>query len=487
MKTIEAGKTGIVSKWDVLEIETKGFDDKNPFVDYRISGTFTGKNESISAQGFYDGGGVYKVRFMPSFEGEYRYEINGSFGETVSGGFMVTAPDKNNHGPVCVAGKYHFAYADKSPYYPIGTTCYAWTHQPGEWQKQTLEELKKGYFNKIRFCVFPKHYPFNEREPEVYPYEGEPITNWDFKRFNPEYFRRFEKRIQDLAELGIEADIIVMHPYDHWGFADMGAENDDLYWKYVVARFAAFRNVWWSFANEFDLMENKTTEDWERYAKIICENDPYNRLRSIHNGRIFYDHNKPWVTHCSIQRQEGEMAPVWREQYQKPVVFDEMCYEGNIIHGWGNISARELVYRFWQAAVYGGYGGHGETYMHPEDILWWSHGKKLHGESPERIKFLLNLMYETPGLGLKQFKSEEMFQNDSAAVPENTQKDYYLIYLGKQTPTFREYNLDENTDYEIELIDTWEMTIKKIGVTRGKTRIELPGKEYMAIRIRGIE
>jgi hypothetical protein len=66
--------------------------------------------------------------------------------------------------------------------------------------------------------------------------------------------------------------------------------------------------------------------------------------------------------------------------------------------------------------------------MHPDDILWWSHGGKLHGERPERIKFLLNLLYETPGLGLKQYKAEEIFGNeDSIAVPEDTQTDYYII------------------------------------------------------------
>ncbi len=33
-----------------------------------------------------------------------------------------------------------------------------------------------------------------------------------------------------------------------------------------------------------------------------------------------------------------------------------------------------MVRRFWETAVRGGYCGHGETYLHPEDILWWSKG-----------------------------------------------------------------------------------------------------------------
>lgn len=117
--------------------------------------------------------------------------------------------------------------------------------------------------------------------------------------------------------MGIEADLIVMHPYDRWGFAQMTKEQDALYWKYVLARFSAYRNMWWSLANEYDLFDHKAVEDWEGYAKVICEKDPYHHLRSIHNCLVFYDYNRPWITHCSIQRQDlyksSELVNEWRE------------------------------------------------------------------------------------------------------------------------------------------------------------------------------
>ena len=124
----------------------------------------------------------------------------------------------------------------------------------------------------------------------------------------------------------------------------MTKAQDDLYWNYVIARFAAYRNVWWSLANEYDLMGAKTLEDWERYAAILCEKDPYNHLRSIHNCIAFYDHSRPWITHCSLQRQDlyrhVEYTEDYRVRYGKPVVWDEIAYEGNIDMGWGNISGR---------------------------------------------------------------------------------------------------------------------------------------------------
>jgi hypothetical protein len=106
--------------------------------------------------------------------------------------------------------------------------------------------------------------------------------------------------------------LILFHPYDRWGFATMDAATDDCYLRYVVARLAAYRNVWWSMANEYDLMPNKSMADWERFFRMVQEHDPYGHLRSVHNCFAFYDHSKPWVTHQSIQHGDLEQTRVWR-------------------------------------------------------------------------------------------------------------------------------------------------------------------------------
>lgn len=509
MKTLTYQKT--ISKWDVFEVSIKGPTEGNPFTEQWIKARFSNDIETKEVEGFYDGEGLYKARFMPSFEGVYTFQITASFiAETEKGTFTVSQAKKENHGPVRVAHTYHFEYEDGSVYQPIGTTCYVWELQNETLQKQTLQSLKKSPFNKIRFCIFPKHYDYNFNEPISYPYEGTPCdssvitkenfgqfngrakgNDWDYFRFNPIHFRNIEKNICSLGEIGIEADIIVMHPYDRWGFSLMNKEEDALYWHYVIARFAAYHNVWWSLANEYDLMSAKTTEDWENYASIICKNDPYQHLRSIHNCRAFYDYTRPWVTHCSIQRintyMTAENTDSWKQRFQKPIVLDEITYEGNIQHGWGNISGKEMTRRFWEAALRGGYPGHSETYLSPDNILWWSHGGKLKGESPERIAFLKSIMYQTPGYGLTRL---ELNWDDLCAIADNNQtkslkvQPYYLFYYGINRPSFRTFHFDETTAFDVEVIDTWEMKITKVGTYTGNFKIELPGKEYMAIRLR---
>jgi Domain of unknown function (DUF5060) len=408
--TNDTDRAVAVEQWGMFELDLHGGSDGNPYLDVELTAQFTQERRTIDVTGFYDGAGVYRVRFMPDTPGVWSYRTQ-SNSETLSrreGSFNCVAATAGNHGPVRVANTYHFAYADGTSYKQIGTTCYAWTHQGEELEEQTLATLREAPFNKLRMCVFPKSYDFNNNEPEFYPFpvlsrgsnkwDGgfmeQSSAGWSFdtSRFEPAFFLHLEQRVSDLQKLGIEADIILFHPYDRWGFTKMDAATDDRYLRYVVARLAAYRSIGWSMANEWDFAKSKTMADWDRFFRVVQESDPYNHLRSIHNGLLMYDHSKSWVTHQSIQHADLALTAVWREQYKKPVVVDECCYAGNIPHRWGNITGEEMVRRFWEGTVQGGYVGHGDTFLHPHDIVWWAKGGVLHGQSAPRLAFLRRIL-----------------------------------------------------------------------------------------------
>ncbi|MBC7235958.1 MAG: DUF5605 domain-containing protein, partial [Chloroflexi bacterium] len=306
---------------------------------------------------------------------------------------------------------------------------------------------------------------------------------WDWTRFNPPFWRHLEQRVADLCDLGIEADLILFHPYDRWGYATMDPETDERYLRYVVARLAAYRNVWWSLANEFDLMKAKTMVDWDRFFRIVQESDPYGHMRSVHNCRVLYDYARPWVSHVSIQHNDVERVDAWRAEYGKPVIVDECKYEGNIPQRWGCIPAQEMVRKFWEGTVRGGYVGHGETYLHPEDILWWSKGGVLHGQSPARLAFLRGILEEGPADGLDPVEGVIESRFPCAGKGES----YYLAYFGIQQPALVPVRLPEGARYRVDVIDTWEMTIEtQPDVYGGRFTVALPGKPYMALRLRCI-
>jgi hypothetical protein len=473
-----------IERWNIFEILLNGPADGNPFVDVNLTAEFTSNGKVIDVAGFYDGNGVYLVRFMPEQTGEWKYitKSNSKELDDKRGSFICVKSSAGNRGPVGVKDTYHFAYADGTPYYPFGTTCYAWIHQTDELQRQTLKTLAAAPFNKLRMCVFPKNYAYNKNEPMLYPFEKNTDGKFNFTHFNPAFFHHLEQRIKDLMELGIEADLILFHPYDEgrWGFDRMDSESDRRYLRYVVARLSAFRNVWWSMANEYDFMKKKPA-DWDDFFHIVKESDPYNHPRSIHNGAKWYDHTKSWVTHASVQSGNIGEAKQLQKKYRKPVIYDECQYEGNIREPWGNLTAQELVHRFWQGIVVGCYVGHGETYIDPNDILWWSKGGSLRGESPPRIAFLRKLVEEGPAVGLSPI--EISWEWDVYAGGKKGE-DYYLIYFGAHQPKSAIVPLSSKGQYKVELIDTWNMTIKPIdGIYSDKNPIPLEGKPYMALRI----
>ncbi len=498
-----------IEQWGIFELALNGPSGGNPsggnpFFDVRFSARFYQDDTLIEASGFYDGDGIYRVRFMPEKPGHWRYvtrsshpELDGQRGE-----FSVIPASATNHGPVRVRHTFHFAYVDGTPYKQVGTTCYAWIHQDEALQEQTLRTLAAAPFNKIRMCVFPKRYIYNENEPPLYPFEGTPPRNWDFARFNPRFFQHLEKRVGELRELGIEADLILFHPYDkgHWGFDHMTAVEDDRYLRYLVSRLAAFRNVWWSLANEYDFMREKREEDWDRFFQIVQATDPYGHLRSVHNGTLLYNHTQPWVTHASIQNgsavEDAGRAVLYRDVYRKPIVFDEVKYEGNIEHRWGHLAPEAMVRAFWEGTIAGAYVGHGETYLHPQDILWWSKGGVLHGQSPARLAFLRQVLEESPATGIEPIDKWENRRMGGQAG------EYYLVYFGEEKPTSWAFELpkpklEDGMRFTAEILDTWNMTVTPVEGTftlRQKDNyvfadterrvITLPGRSWMALRIR---
>jgi hypothetical protein len=495
-----------VEKWGLFEAAFQGPGDGNPFVDVTLDVAFSRENRTVLAPGFYDGDGVYRVRFMPDTEGEWTYEtrsnvvaLNG-----VTGAFRCGPPSSGNHGPVRVRNRWHFAYADGAPYFPFGTTCYAWTHQPLDVQRQTLATMRASGFNKLRMAVFPKHYTFNENEPLHDIYERGRDGALDFDRPNPIAFRHFETQVAALGEMGIEADVIIFHPYDRWGYCTMSAEQDDRYVRYLVARLAAHRNVWWSLANEYDfLIDVKPVAKWDRFFHIIEENDPARHLKSIHNGEetMNFDHRKPWVDHVCIQNWNVKRTTAWRNDWGKPIVNDELEYEGDISLAWGNVTAQELVHRFWVTVTRGGYAGHGECYAHPQDLLWWAKGGVLHGESSRRIAFLRSIIEEDVVNGLTPAPDEWPWQRVSMAGDGEVR----FIYLGEHQPGLWIAGLPtDDRPCEVDVIDAWNMTVTpakrvprpsfpKLRQRGGALRdpqplasfaIELPSKPYQAIRIR---
>lgn len=499
-------------QYEIFELSLSGPEPSDSYVTTDIAADFlhVQTGEKIHVKGFYAGNSTYKVRFLPQKEGKYQYEVTGAVRE--KGEFLCECAAKNRHGIVRADGT-HFRYEDGTWYYPFGTTVYALAHQTDELTEQTFETLAASPFNKVRMCVFPKHFEYNNNEPPFFAFEKK-NGKWDVHRPDMRFWNRLESYIGRLDEMGIQCDLILFHPYDHWGFSEFPRREALVYLEYVTRRLSAFPNVWWSLANEYDLMEYRK-EDWECFAQFLHENDGYRHLLSNHEIVTPWDFSNPDTTHICHQTGEILKTAEWIQEYQKPLMIDETGYEGNLPFEWGNLSAFELVNRFWTVCVQGGYCTHGETYLNEEEILWWSKGGRLTGQSPERIRFLKNIIDALPGPveAAGHIWTEAEFHKMKEQVTEQQRKvpftrmmlgltweqargilgvgreleghcgeEAYIKYYARHCTGTGSMNLPEQYLYDIEVIDVWEMTHTKIleGVS-GEVRITLPGKEGIAV------
>ena len=496
-------------QYEMFELSLRGAPPSDSEALADVEASFTTGCTTQTVKGFYDGDGVYKVRYYPSTPGFYTWKVSGAVtaegaGECVS---------SQLHGLVQAEGC-HFVFQDGTRFAPFGTTVYALIHQPQALIGETMETLRTAPFNKLRFCVFPKSYEYNHNEPEEYPFHKDATGNWNVHRPNHAFWRRLEVAVGQLSDMEIQSDLILFHAYDRWGFSKMTREQNEVYLRYALRRLSAFPSIWWSMANEYELCFAKSVEDWRRFEEIIREEDAYGHLLSNHYCVRPYDYTRKNITHLSLQNVLFYKADQWMKQFGKPVVFDECCYEGDISQSWGNISAREMTHRFWCACCLGAYATHGETYLSDDEVLWWAKGGKLKGESPKRIAFLREIVEALPA-AIEPWQEPEYLlsegemcgypvndqhpifallaslserENDSGLLKDkifagHCNEDAFIKYFGRHCPRRPFLMLPESKTYRIDVIDTWNMTRETVLTgASGVTWVELKtGREGIAL------
>ncbi len=80
----------------------------------------------------------------------------------------------------------------------------------------------------------------------------------------------------------------------------MGGKDEQRYYRYAVARLAAFSNVMWDVTNEYRSFRN---DAWaEKMGAFIKRCDPYDHLTSVHGHGDFRFQTSPWADFAMYQR-----------------------------------------------------------------------------------------------------------------------------------------------------------------------------------------
>ena len=286
-----------VACWQMHEFELHGrCHVDNPFRDAALVGEFTSPSgRKITVEGFHDGGDTWRLRFTPDEEGQWRYLLRGEGVELLARGSLNCAAPKS-HGFIRIHpdNRYAFAYADGTPFFPMGDTCYGlYSDSPitPALRTQYLKTRRAQRFNFVRLGVIhsPTH---GQTDPNYWPWGGTPGKP-DLDRFNPQFFRGLDAILAEMEAVGMNAELIVLNYYLR-PFTDIKTwtpQRERQWLRYVTARYAAFPNLFlWTIANEYEThpdgryrLDVPDDPDWAKAtARFIKQHDPYRHLVTVH-------------------------------------------------------------------------------------------------------------------------------------------------------------------------------------------------------------
>ncbi len=358
----------------------------NPFM-VPFSATVKGPDgKSVTLPGFFDGDGAWKVRVSPNAEGKWSLvtksdlkELDGKTAEFT----CVKSANANAHGVLRVDKEHphHFIFEDGTRFFMQGYE-YDWLwaldmDKPGvPTVDASLDLIAKHGFNYVIMNSYAhdtgwrkgRTGPDDYGPSLLYPWEG---TNeqHDQSRMNLAYWRHYDRVMSALAQRGIQAHMLVKVYNKQVKWPAHGSDEEKLFFRWLIARYAAYPNIIWDFSKEAH--NEKDLAYKQGWLKWLRENDPYHHLTTVHdddkaNDSGAYDDltdfrtdqgHKDW--HNVVLRQ--------RERRAWPVANVESDYEcgpgGVNDKTYGKAeSPEEMMDTLWEIAMAGGYIAYYYTY-----------------------------------------------------------------------------------------------------------------------------
>jgi len=272
----------VVPRWDMTDFTLRS--DRpyaNPFRDIEVFADFTGPDGARrTVRAFYDGGDVWRIRFMPDLEGEWtaltRSEPTdpGLHGKRLE---LRCGPPKSK-GPLRADPDYprHLIYANGDDFFHLGDTVYN-LFGGKVTDAQAVEFIRDAAdwrINKFRVLVWNWGVD-NDIPLRVVGGIADP------DRFDLLYYRRVERLLSEMRRCGIHAGLILrvgLRKAERTKSAvTLSDAQMDVYFRYTIARLAAFDNVYWELDNEYGHPSHHvgSLENLERCAKLVRAEDPY--------------------------------------------------------------------------------------------------------------------------------------------------------------------------------------------------------------------
>jgi hypothetical protein len=381
--------TGVIKvpRWQPFDFSfTTPTQTTNPFL-VPFSATVKGPGDAtFKTDGFYDGQGAWKIRVSANAEGDWSLVTESALPELNGRRVQFTCVSNSSphiHGGLRVDPKFphHFVFDDGTRYFLMGYECdWLWALDLGQAELKTadafLDKLAASGFNYIILNAYAHDTAWRKGKtgaddfgpPSLYAWEGS-NEQPDHSRFNLAYWQHYDQIIDALNRRGMVAHVMIKVYNKMVNWPATGSAEEELFFRWLVARYAAFPNIHWDFSKEAN--NEKDLDYKSERLRFLRQIDPYHRPLTVHDDHKAYDAGayNGLLDYRSDQQHSKWHATLLEHRRQKawPVVNVEFGYE----HGPAGTNdatyrvvqpPEEVCRRAWEVQMAGGYGAYYYTY-----------------------------------------------------------------------------------------------------------------------------
>ncbi len=388
-------------------------DARNPFEDATLTGTFATADGSKSwnIAGFCDStdGSIFRIRFMPSKAGSYRFTVTyrqGDFQKTSTGMFQTI--DAHRPGILRIDPQYpwHFIWEGTGKHFFFNGTTAFWLMgwKDDRTIQYSIARLHRLKINRIRVTLAGRTNIFygepvmigNNWTVDIAAWPAQDASDFthpgfDYSRFNVAYWQKWDRMLRFAREKNMNISIVLdmndgrIHPA-------AGSADEHRYIQYAVARLAPFSNITWDLGDDLDSYRD---ENWTHETGMLLEQwDPYHHLATSHPTQdVHQDRKSSWFGFTSYQdwtRKQHTLMLESRKLQENagriiPQTNEEYGYEDHYPK-WaapGSDSADVLRRTAWDIVMAGGYQTAGETARRGTNIWPDMGGGWMNGRSDD--------------------------------------------------------------------------------------------------------
>ena len=357
---------------------------ESPF-DLPVQVTFTPSSGAANArtvEAFYDGGNVWRARVYVSEAGRWTWASR-----------CATDPKLDGRQGAFSAGVSPL----RGRLLPHPRNPAQWITEDGRWFLNLNDTAylaflnRDGLGNEVSFRDF-QHYVRDVhaqgitsiRSMMACAYDSAPDVFFESNRLeqlNLERFQRTDSRLQWMLDHypGLYVQMILLPLPQGWGKDDQAwhglpREARDSLLRHVVARFAAFPQIFWLVANDAHYGPEfpQNNEQAREVGNFLLERDPWKHPVSTgaHRGREFPFPEEAWATYIHLERSYDLNAEGMEShrRWNKPVFNGEDRYESDHAESYDPFDMRYFQRRlFWSWLFSGGSASYGGRFcvVHP--------------------------------------------------------------------------------------------------------------------------